>query len=805
MKRLMTVCAAVMSAVAMQFAAGAAFGETLDTLVLNGTTYTATENSTIGVLTVTDGTTGNVITVPSGMTVTASTYEGSGELTVNGGGSFILSDVSAMAKITMNGSTLKFVDSAAASDTSVIDDSADLACHIDADKASTITTHAGDNRVSDWADVRGSSVYNFTETDWTNKRPPYYRADYFNGHAVVDFGDAQDFPSGSPASAGYGGYLVGGDMIKIKDIFYVVSDYPGAKTREDGVLPQSLLTTVGKNWYGLTRGDGQLYGPFAAARTCPSWIDDVQIDPTTVDLPDGFHLVRTRLDGNDGINACALCNERNNKKGGLLYGELIVFNNVISETVAERVNRRLNWKWFNRRRVASLTLNEGATLDLADGGTLAPTALVAPAAATLKGSGVLKSPADVNLTKIVLPQDGSFAAGSGRADVYVLDAPGKLTKTGAGDLRLMALSSTSVDVQEGTLSMEIQTDTLTPAFHGDASRKDRVSHWYNTVQKGETLNLWKDVRDSAPACTTWDTTIPFYNLEGINGLSYIDFGAAKSGRTMLLADAVNVLKYEMFFAVSDSQSAYDNGRYSPFLGYVGENYYQMIRAEYGASAGLFRTAPGTVMLDGQVVAGTTLLPKGFHVVNWHEADGGAGVKGNAFARDRTSDSGGMYLGETLIYTNFIGSAERTKVNNYLINKWTDGNAQGPSYTSVNVESGAAVTLPVRSTVSSLTGVGAVTAKHVTLGSFDTVYGAPRAITGDVALGVSGTISVTGATGVKLRGPVTVLTATGGVTADSLDGWTVTTDGKFRGTVKLSVVNGALVADFMPAGLIIVVQ
>ena len=70
MKKLMTMCAAVISAVAMQFAAGAAFGETLDTLVLNGTTYTATENSTIGVLTVTDGTTGNVITVPEGTTVT---------------------------------------------------------------------------------------------------------------------------------------------------------------------------------------------------------------------------------------------------------------------------------------------------------------------------------------------------------------------------------------------------------------------------------------------------------------------------------------------------------------------------------------------------------------------------------------------------------------------------------------------------------------------------------------------------------------------------------------------------------------
>ena len=802
-----------MISVAMQFVAGGAFGEALETLALNGTTYTATENSTIGVLTVTDGTAGNVITVPSGITVTVATYEGSGELTVTGGGSFILSDVSAMAKITMDGSTLKFVDSAAAADTSIIDNSADLACHIDADKASTITTYAGDSRVSGWADVRGSSVYNFTQTDWTNKRLPFYREDYFNGHAVIDFGDAQDFPSGSPASAGYGGYLVGGDMIKIKDIFYVVSDYPGAKTRGDGVLPQSLLTAVGKNWYGLTRGDGVLYGPFASARNCPSWIDGVRINPAAVDLPDGFHLVRTRLDGNDGVNANALCNERNLKKGGLLYGELIVFTNVISEAVADRANRRLNWKWFSRRRVASLTLNEGATLDLADGGTLAPTALVAPATATVRGSGVLKSPAGVNLTKIVLPQDGSFIADSGRTDVYVLDAPGKLTKKGAGDLRLMALSSTSVDVQEGTLSMEIQTDTLTPAYHGDASRKDRVNHWYNAVQKGETLDVWKDVRDSAPACTTWNTTLPFYNLEGRNGLSYIDFGDSvnNGGRTMLLGTPVSTaLKYEMFFVVSDTQKTYDTGYYAPFLGYIGKNYYAMTRGGGGVNSGLFMNGYGNdhTMLDGALVKHTEPLPQGFHVVHWRlDEKYTDGVDGNSFARDRNFNSGGMLLGETLIYTNRIASTsdECTKVNNYLINKWLDGNRPGPSYTSVNVESGAAVTLPVRSTVSSLTGVGAVTARHMTLGSFDTVYDTPRAITGDVALGASGTVSITGAADVKLRGPVPALTATGGVTADSLVGWTVTTDGKFRGSVKLSIANGSLVADFMPAGLIIVVR
>lgn len=810
MKRLMAMFAAAMAAVAMQFAAGAAFGETLDTLVLNGTTYTATENSTIGVLTVTDGTTGNVIDVPSGVTVAVTSYEGGGALTKTGAGTLSLSDVCRTADIAVDGGKIQFVDSDVASDTASV--TTDAKVHVDASVASSVTTvnSGADKMVTKWDDVRGVTYASFTESiDPSSRINPYYRSSVLNNRAVVDFGSVADRQGGH---SGYGGWLqlAGENVTGVKDLFMVLSDYPGTTTREDGALPQSVLGTINSNWYMFLRGPSSIYdGRWASVCTSPSWLDGVLINPTSVNMPEGFHLLRTRVDNVSNAGFNTLCNERNYQRGGLLLGEVVVYTKVIDEAVADRINRRLDWKWFSRRLIAKLTLNEGATLDLADGGTLAPAALVAPATAAVTGSGVLKSPADVNLTKLVLPQDGSFAADSGRTDVYVLDAPGKLTKTGAGELRLMALSSTSVDVQEGSLSMEIQTDTLTPAFHGDASRKDRVNHWYNTVKNCETLSEWSDLRASGPVCsrsTTYDA--PIYDLEGTNGLPFIDFGESRSKAvTLTFMDGIN--KCEAFVVASDTQSAYDLGKYSPFLGRVWANKYELVRGGDGANAGLFKDNRVTCHLDCESVPYSTLLPSGFHVVHWRANDNNAaGFDVNCFARDRdTERSGGMLLGEALVYTNRIDSTsdECTKVNNYLMNKWLNGTRPGPSYTSVNVESGAAVTLPVRSTVSSLTGDGAVTAKHITLGSFDTVYDAPRAISGDVALAASGTISVTGAAGVRLRGPVTVLTATGGVTAGSLDRWTVTTDSKFRGTVKLSVVNGALVADFVPAGLFIVVQ
>ena len=112
MKHLLTILAVAVSAVVMQFAAGAAFGETLDTLVLNGTTYTAMENSTIGVLTVTDGTTGNVITVPSGMTVTVNVYEGAGKFRKSGAGDLIIKDVCPTADLTVGAGKIFFARSA---------------------------------------------------------------------------------------------------------------------------------------------------------------------------------------------------------------------------------------------------------------------------------------------------------------------------------------------------------------------------------------------------------------------------------------------------------------------------------------------------------------------------------------------------------------------------------------------------------------------------------------------------------------------------------------------------------------------
>lgn len=810
MKRLLTVCAAAVAAVAMQVAAGVAFGETLETLTLNGTTYTATESSTIGVLTVTDGTTGNVIDVPSGVTVTVTSYEGGGALTKTGVGTLSLSDVCRTADIVVDGGKIQFVDSSAASDTASV--TTDAKMHVDASVASSVTTvnSGADKMVTKWDDVRGDTYASFVEaTDTSSRKNPYYRSSVLNNRAVVDFGSVNDKAGGH---LGYGGWLqlTGENVTGVKDLFMVLSDYPGTTAREDGAHPQSVLGTINSNWYMFLRGPSSIYdGQWATVRTSPSWLDGVLIDPTSVNMPEGFHLLRTRVDNVSNAGFNTLCNERHYQRGGLLLGEVIVYTKVIDEAAADRINRRLDWKWFSRRRIAKLTLNEGVTLDLADGGTLAPAALVAPATATVEGSGVLKSPAGVNLTKIVLPQDGSFDTDSGRTDVYVLDAPGKLTKKGAGELRLMALSSTSVDVQEGALSMEIQTDMLTPAFHGDASRKDRVNHSFDAVKSCETLTEWHDLRASGPVCsrsTTYDSLV--YDLEGTNGLSVIDFGESRKGAvTLVFLDGIN--KCEAFVVASDTQSAYDKGKYSPFIGRVWANKYELVRGGDGANAGLFLNDYVTCHLDCETVPYSTLLPSGFHVVHWRANDNHvAGFNVNCFARDRdTERSGGMLLGEALVYTNRIDSTsdECAKVNNYLMNKWLDGTRPGPSYTSVNVEGGAAVTLPVRSTVSSLTGVGAVTAKHVTLGSFDVVCGMPRTITGDVQLADTGTVSMTGTTGVCLRGPVTVLTATGGVTADSLANWTVTTDGKFCGTVTLSIVNGTLVADFAPTSLFIVVE
>ena len=316
---------------------------------------------------------------------------------------------------------------------------------------------------------------------------------------------------------------------------------------------------------------------------------------------------------------------------------------------------------------------------------------------------------------------------------------GTITKTGDGvlEVRLMRNTKVRFDVQGGKLRFARQVPRICDDafFHVDSSRADTLEleeeHGTNFVVR------WHDVRGNgnyatnSPWTTTWrpdpENRRAFISSVTQNGLPVVDFGSMLFngltnevgeiqgyGATMTWNQACPAAR-EVYEVISDT----------PDVAEIGGNYPQFVGSVYGVSlisstdsnAGNYRSylkangypnifhdtsvnygwMNGDIYIDGakqdpnsQGKAGKYAPPAGFNILGFTaRTNDNYSVSVNAFARRYTAACGGQRIGEYLVYTNHLSTAERTILQNYLKEKWK-GAKTSYVIASLTVADGASV-------------------------------------------------------------------------------------------------------------------
>ena len=228
----------------------------------------------------------------------------------------------------------------------------------------------------------------------------------------------------------------------------------------------------------------------------------------------------------------------------------------------------------------------------------------------------------------------------------------------------------------------------------------------NTIIENDVVTKWLDVREGENGTSYYSAgdhpttpASPSTSTEG--GKTWVDFGACgSSGKFFVLQNtaraAMKLTTVYHAFALMKISDSYgfvfgigngNNLTFHPKLttGAIDGNTYW---SPFSGGPALYS---GRTYLDGALVDGTeTAVKTGVQLLEWEAGNALAGI--GTFFKDRNlSDrTGGGALGEVVVFTNRLSSAERMKVEEYLMQKWI-GKGGSASY-DVKVAAGATVVL-----------------------------------------------------------------------------------------------------------------
>ena len=305
------------------------------------------------------------------------------------------------------------------------------------------------------------------------------------------------------------------------------------------------------------------------------------------------------------------------------------------------------------------------------------------------------------------------AAGSSATEtgLVMVDPSSKgIEKTGGGTYTLPLSAIVSRDgfkaqVREGTLTLADTgaegVSVAAPECLQDAALW--LDAGQNTIIENDVVTKWLDVREGATDNNVYycagGGSSPETASDG--GKTWIDFGAyGSSGKFFVLQNtarsAMNLTTVYHAFALMKIDSSYgfvfgignnNNVTFHPKLttgAIVGNTYWSPI---LGGPA----LYSGRTYLDGALVDGTeTAVKTGVQLLEWEAGNALAGIGTFFKDRDLSDRTGGGALGEVVVFTNRLSSAERMKVEEYLMQKWI-GKGGSASY-DVKVAAGATVVL-----------------------------------------------------------------------------------------------------------------
>ena len=237
--------------------------------------------------------------------------------------------------------------------------SANLALWFDAsdrEKLPIESSAGGTNFVTTWTKTGGTvekMTANTTVSQWMTGRKPFL-VTAPSGLTAISFGTCYN-KNGDNDIDGYGASMAwSSKLTNIRDVFMVVADDPRTQKA------QFLLTDSASDSYDFHRyqGGGSIpvtrgyFSPDNAAEVVKSgsvYCDGVKAAKTSDLMPPGFHVIRFTT--TDNAMAGGLCNDRNQySQGGLIYGEIMIYSQPLSDGDAAKVTAYLRDKWMGNAK-----------------------------------------------------------------------------------------------------------------------------------------------------------------------------------------------------------------------------------------------------------------------------------------------------------------------------------------------------------------------------------------------------------------------------------------------------------------------
>lgn len=286
----------------------------------------------------------------------------------------------------------------------------------------------------------------------------------------------------------------------------------------------------------------------------------------------------------------------------------------------------------------------------------------------------------------------------GTLTVDRLDGSVALTKRGSGNLAIeipYAGTASAIVADEGPLTVSsggraaAVTLPAGVAFHVDATKL--ASMEFVTENGTNFVNRWHDASGGTMQAYYKDygqynglqkNRRPFLEEDAQAGLPVVNFGTVQStitwswrtgyGGTLDFSSVLSNVR-EVFVVMKDIPGVAGTGRMGCLTNPSGDSYYPFLRGSDGTICEQTNTAQmlkdvrgGLIELDGAEVASTTILPNGFHLLHFRTL---AGVRADAFCSDRGYATGGLCLGEVIVYEKELTDDETSFIENYLQSKW----------------------------------------------------------------------------------------------------------------------------------------
>ncbi len=536
--------------------------------------------------------------------------------------------------------------------------------HLDASDTNAMTFADGaDGRkyITRWNSA-GASVYATSASDTR----PYLRANYLNGLPVVDFGafysNQDDMESDARhAELGVPAFMNLSSTVTVKSFFFVSEE-----AQYTNSMPVVLGHESGANFYRISKSGSTLTTPTQSGLLFANYLNsnfvsgDFRMNAVNVPYnhgePGGFArpiaysgVTDENLDGSASINR--IMRDRDVKWGGARLGEVVTYPTRLTKAQIRQNNAYLRKKWLGKTEeavdcdVGTIYFVSNATVSVENGKT-------------------------AQVPKLISGPLGACT----------------LVKDGGGTLALDEIypEKTRIRVKAGKIAFRDMVSSEQPQDDAPAAepmfwvKADDPTHI--TTENGKVAR-WDDCRGLAdvPYYIYWDSTRTYAKPDLVdNALAnkpMVDFGAFQGNKTgpalMINGNPAPVEAFIVWQGTSVDSDAWifasDGYDFTRSTGRKDTR----ILAPANANPGLLGAQ---WYMDGRAIDPENIsLGTEAHVINY------AALKGftyNRIATDRTTSqnrSGGMKVGEIVLYNRILSGEERRRTQAYLLKRWKNQN------------------------------------------------------------------------------------------------------------------------------------